>query len=172
MSWTNSLGSEEMEGSSIEGALRDVNELLLAEDAWRPKRLVVFLDLNGVLCRCPPQAGRLRRGSQAVEEIRRDCGNHGIASWAYARPKEVRELVDFLIAKLPGQWGVYTTMTRFNAYGVLRDLLKCASLPLRETDYWREPMTSLKRPGRALEFQHPDGDQELPSHMCFIVFLF
>lgn len=33
MSWTNSLGSEEMEGSSIEGALRDVNELLLAEDA-------------------------------------------------------------------------------------------------------------------------------------------
>ncbi|CAE7557837.1 unnamed protein product [Symbiodinium sp. CCMP2592] len=92
-------------------------------------QLLVLLDLNGILVRCPPLAKRLRCPDQHVVEIQREPGDNGIGSWAYTRPEEVRRLVDFL-TELPIQWGIYTTMTRENACRVLRHVFRSAGLPI------------------------------------------
>ena len=108
---------------------------------------MVLLDLNGILVRCPPNSDRLIwPDDQPVVEIRREAGNQGHESWAYTRPDEVRELIDFLTEKLPGQWGIYSTMIRRNAYSVVRDVFQIAGRPIMSN-----------RPSKRLAHGHPAG---------------
>ena len=109
----------------------------------RLAQLLVLLDLNGILVRCPPLANRLRCPDQVVE-IHREPGDNGISSWAYTRPEEVRRLVLFL-AELPIEWGMYTTMTRENASRVLRHVFREAELPIVAAEEKR------------LGYEHPAG---------------
>ncbi|CAE7291623.1 CFAP61 [Symbiodinium sp. CCMP2456] len=116
----------------------------------RSAQLLVLLDLNGILVRCPPLRKRLKCPDQQVVEIRRPPGDNGFSSWAYTRPKEVRRLVDFL-SEQPILWGIYSTMTRWNAEHVLRGVFQEAGVPIREAS-----SRSRTLPKQSLEYEHPD----------------
>ncbi|OLQ09037.1 hypothetical protein AK812_SmicGene7407 [Symbiodinium microadriaticum] len=111
-------------------------------------QLLVLLDLNGVLVRRPSLAKRLQVPHQQVVEIKIPPGDNGISFWAYTRPDEVRRLVDFLTEQ-PIHWGIYSTMTRWNALNVLRRVFQEADRPIRE-----ESSRSYALPRQSLEYGH------------------
>ncbi|CAE7657074.1 unnamed protein product [Symbiodinium necroappetens] len=111
-------------------------------------QLLVLLDLNGVLVRRPPLAKQLQRPDRQVVEIKIPPGDIGISFWAYTRPDEVRRLVDFLTEQ-PIHWGIYSTMTRWNALNVLRRVFQEADRPIRE-----ESSRSYALPRQSLEYGH------------------